>query len=331
MKRVISFIAAAVLLTAAVIGTSAADNIKGDVNGDGEINNKDVVILFRYVSQNGTYDEIYDYNGDGSVDNKDVVALFRASSEAGIPDTDTDTEPVTDTDTEPVTDTDTEPVTDDPCANGHTLITETVKEPTETENGLKRDRCTVCGWTGNEQVIPKLQGACEHHWVRYIVKEGDNQANTPFNIHHAGVPIGLEELAGYYGVDWVVYYCDKCGKVEPTFEYGFSQDEANEMFLGYLNDLRVGLGLRKVKTSDYLKAIAQRRAVEIITNFSHDGHVTRYENIAYGCGNVYEAFVMWCNSPGHYATLIRPNAEYGAFAYSPMLTCRALYAVWVAE
>lgn len=51
----------------------------GDVNGDYEINNKDVVTLFRYVSGGNKIEDetVYDYNGDKEVNNKDVVALFR--------------------------------------------------------------------------------------------------------------------------------------------------------------------------------------------------------------------------------------------------------------
>ncbi|MBR6921148.1 MAG: dockerin type I repeat-containing protein [Clostridia bacterium] len=55
------------------------DRIPGDLNEDGDVNNKDVVVLFRYVSgSNRLEDEtFYDYNEDGAVDNKDVVSLFR--------------------------------------------------------------------------------------------------------------------------------------------------------------------------------------------------------------------------------------------------------------
>ena len=51
----------------------------GDVNRDGEVDNKDTVELFRYVSGGAVtaYDAIYDYNEDGYVNNKDVTALFR--------------------------------------------------------------------------------------------------------------------------------------------------------------------------------------------------------------------------------------------------------------
>jgi hypothetical protein len=34
--------------------------------------------MFKYVSNSGAeYNRVYDFNGDGSVNNKDVVALFK--------------------------------------------------------------------------------------------------------------------------------------------------------------------------------------------------------------------------------------------------------------
>ena len=54
----------------------------GDINGDGDINNKDVVLLFRYVSGGSEtiIIEAADINNDGLIDNKDVVTLFRTVS-----------------------------------------------------------------------------------------------------------------------------------------------------------------------------------------------------------------------------------------------------------
>ena len=70
-------------------GASAAEALNasailpGDCNGDGATDNKDVVLLFRYVS--GTpvtaVKEALDFNGDGEVNNKDVAALFRYASQ----------------------------------------------------------------------------------------------------------------------------------------------------------------------------------------------------------------------------------------------------------
>ena len=89
MKKIISALLALAMTAAALfspVGITAAGR-KGDTNGDGEIDNKDVVILFRYVSggASGAVEENCDYNGDGAIDNKDVVALFRAVSSGNIP------------------------------------------------------------------------------------------------------------------------------------------------------------------------------------------------------------------------------------------------------
>ena len=57
----------------------AAINGTGDINGDGETDNKDIVTLFRYMS--GDVSDIVkenaDVNGDGEENNKDVTVLFR--------------------------------------------------------------------------------------------------------------------------------------------------------------------------------------------------------------------------------------------------------------
>lgn len=88
MKKTISVSAAVALLFCAVI--CAAALLIGDADGDGEVNNKDVTTLFRYVS--GTkvkcVAENCDINGDKEINNKDVVALFRKLSEMHTPETD---------------------------------------------------------------------------------------------------------------------------------------------------------------------------------------------------------------------------------------------------
>ena len=60
--------------------------VPGDINGDGSVNNKDVVALFKYVSggEIAVNDIALDINGDGSVNNKDVVALFKYVSGGDI-------------------------------------------------------------------------------------------------------------------------------------------------------------------------------------------------------------------------------------------------------
>ena len=65
--------------TAEYDSTEKPKFLPGDINGDGEVDNKDVVALFRYVSgYDDSVNEIaLDTNGDGEADNKDVVFLFR--------------------------------------------------------------------------------------------------------------------------------------------------------------------------------------------------------------------------------------------------------------
>ena len=53
--------------------------IRGDINGDGEVDNKDLTRLFQYLSNwDVTVNEpALDVNGDSSVDNKDLTRLFQ--------------------------------------------------------------------------------------------------------------------------------------------------------------------------------------------------------------------------------------------------------------
>ncbi len=53
--------------------------LPGDVNGDGEVNNKDVTRLIRYIKYGDVAAVSYahDVNGDGAKDNKDVTRLIR--------------------------------------------------------------------------------------------------------------------------------------------------------------------------------------------------------------------------------------------------------------
>jgi hypothetical protein len=65
-------------------GAVIIDNtvIKGDVNGDGEVDNRDLIMIARYlvdlVEFSAKQMEAADYNEDGVVDNKDLVLIARA-------------------------------------------------------------------------------------------------------------------------------------------------------------------------------------------------------------------------------------------------------------
>ena len=53
--------------------------IRGDINNDGKVNNKDVTRLFQYLSgmNVSVAEKALDVNGDGKVNNKDVTRLFQ--------------------------------------------------------------------------------------------------------------------------------------------------------------------------------------------------------------------------------------------------------------
>ena len=53
--------------------------VAGDINGDGNVNNKDITRLFQYLADWDVYVEeaALDVNGDGNVNNKDITRLFQ--------------------------------------------------------------------------------------------------------------------------------------------------------------------------------------------------------------------------------------------------------------
>ena len=77
-QRVIN-VSEALTFTASVLRPAEEPEfIRGDVNNDGAVNNKDVVALFKAVSSGEYgYNKVADFNEDGAVNNKDVVALFK--------------------------------------------------------------------------------------------------------------------------------------------------------------------------------------------------------------------------------------------------------------
>lgn len=53
--------------------------LPGDINGDGEVNNKDASRLFQYMTgwNVEVVEAALDVNGDGKVNNKDATRLFQ--------------------------------------------------------------------------------------------------------------------------------------------------------------------------------------------------------------------------------------------------------------
>ena len=60
-------------------------NIKmpGDMDGDGSLTNRDVKMLFEYITKIISYDDlsVMDINSDGAINNRDVILLFNVASQ----------------------------------------------------------------------------------------------------------------------------------------------------------------------------------------------------------------------------------------------------------
>ena len=87
MRKFTSLLLTLITAAAICLNTGAASfGRPGDANGDGTIDNKDVVTLFRYLSgaETGAVADNCDYNGDGRKNNKDVTLLFRDVSSGQI-------------------------------------------------------------------------------------------------------------------------------------------------------------------------------------------------------------------------------------------------------
>ena len=108
-------------------------------------------------------------------------------------------------------------------------------------------------------------------------------------------------------------------------EQAYKNDRNNfaEQVVTLVNRIRVANGLNKLTTYDKLTEVAQLRAKEIETNYSHtrpDGTkcftaldeaglrtVTAGENIAKGYSTPERVFQGWMDSPGHRANILNPD------------------------
>jgi uncharacterized protein YkwD len=75
------------------------------------------------------------------------------------------------------------------------------------------------------------------------------------------------------------------------------------------NNYRVQHGLEPLIFTSELRSLAQKRVIEIQTNFSHEG-IVKYnlgENIVMGVSSGQEALDIWDRSSGHKANMLNPQ------------------------
>ena len=107
----------------------------GDINGDGMIDNKDVVTLFKKLSsEDADLDPaICDINGDGNIDNKDLMCLFRMLSGSFDDETEDASEPEETSEQEETSEPEEITETEETSDPEETTGPEQTEEPEETE------------------------------------------------------------------------------------------------------------------------------------------------------------------------------------------------------
>ena len=89
-------------------------------------------------------------------------------------------------------------------------------------------------------------------------------------------------------------------------------------FFDYLNQQRSAAGLCTLTWDSDMAAVAQRRAKELATDFSHNGNVERYNENIHTTNNMSSTYVDWYNSfynsTAHRETMMNPNIGRGSAA-----------------
>lgn len=122
--------------------------------------------------------------------------------------------------------------------------------------------------------------------------------------------------------DWDVDVCEGCGYPDmATLRFAYTPMEAAEIMVGYVNELResvYGTSEYNLIVDEELVRYAEIRAEELDTYYGHGGTNTgaTAENIVGGGPNIYDHFLSWKNSEGHYNAMVNPdNLLFGYAVY----------------
>lgn len=209
--------------------------IPGDINGDKKVNNKDSVLLFRYVAgwDVAVDSDALDCNGDGKVNNKDAVTLFRfVAGWSGIElhrgsvhlHTLEAVEAVAATCTEPGSNAYWHCTTcgkyfsdayakteislkDTIVAAHHTIvIIPAVPATATTEGSTEGQKCSVCGeWIVEPEPIPVNGHTITYHLNNTYI-ESLNPENTNFRAFSSTESVTLVEIKGVPGYVFEGWY-----------------------------------------------------------------------------------------------------------------------------
>lgn len=123
----------------------------------------------------------------------------------------------------------------------------------------------------------------------------------------------VQQVAGAVSADPAVSL-DMAGGIGVTSDTSYVANATE--FFNYMNQQRSAAGLGTLTWDDGMAAVAQRRAKELATDYSHNGNVEMYgENIH---NNTNGSYIDWYdsfyNSPAHRETMMNANYGRGAAA-----------------
>ena len=192
--------------------------------------------------------------------------------------------------------------TSDTKATGHVNTKEEKKSASCVSDGYEKVICQDCGTTVSEKTIP---------------------SNGKHSMTTMKLSAAADKFSDYssYGAfkEHTIELCEHCGYGDlDTISCVYSKSSAASTMLGYVNGLRESV----YGTSDYnlvldsrLVEVANIRAKEISTNYSHAGmRECSAENIGGGT-TLYSCYSKWNNSSGHRDNMIDQSFKYFGFGW----------------
>lgn len=192
-------------------------------------------------------------------------------------------------------------------ALGHTVKTET-KDAFCGNDGYVYEYCSECKTELSNTIIP---APSSHKYVARVVADVVKEQLAENN-HTNSVYVNC--------TDWLVDQCEVCGTCTMDDMYfRYTDYEAAVIMLGYVNDLRAkvyGTHDYDLVLDDTLLEWSKIRAKEIVADCSHNGKPLGCgENIIVGGDGIYDDFLGWCNSQGHYANMINKDVKLFGYAF----------------
>lgn len=168
-------------------------------------------------------------------------------------------------------------------------------QPTENSTGTKVKNCTVCGKQLESASIDKVAHSHNYVWVE--------SGNTRTKKCSCGASKGVTETN--YGGHWG--YFDS-GMASSLFnEANSARQEAQYVERDVLGNIIYAGNVQAVSRDSSLDSLAERRATEVLSNWSHQGRdIDSYyttENLAKGFNSVIDVLCAWSASHDHAGTL----------------------------